>query len=242
MKSGFVSEIYSTLQGEGIYAGERQIFVRLAGCPLRCHWCDTPGSLSSTGHPSLDTDEVLNQISKLHRGTPVQTVSFTGGEPLAQVDFLSSLLPAVKSGGWKVYLETAGVHPKALERVVHDCDVVSMDIKLPSAVGKPYWKEHAEFLKIAGRKAFVKIVVDQYSQGDEMKKSFEIIAENSPHSPLVIQPVTPIAPLSSRLTGEAAQRIEPPDPPKILLWHNLAKAFLSDVRVLPQMHPIWGLP
>jgi organic radical activating enzyme len=207
--------------------GESQVFVRLAGCPLRCVWCDTPGSLSAKGHPSLSVEDVLRRVRRV--AGPARTVSVTGGEPLAQADFLSELFPALKKRRWKVYLETAGVHPEALARVIRHTDVVSMDIKLPSAVGRPYWKEHAEFLRIAGKKAFVKIVVTSRSRDAEIKKAFGLVAAFSLHTPVVIQPVT-------RRGKES-----PPSPEKISFWFAMAWKRLSDVRVAPQMHPIWGI-
>lgn len=229
MKKGFISEIFRTVQGEGIYLGETQVFVRLAGCPLRCVWCDTPGSLSAQGHPAFDVGEVLRRVRKAAGGRRLKTVSLTGGEPLAQVDFLAELLVALKKSGFRTYLETAGVHPEALSRVIRHTDVVSMDIKLPSAVGRPYWKEHAEFLRIAGKKAFIKIVVTSRSSDAELNKAFRLIAAVSSKTSVVLQPVT-------RRGKES-----PPSAEKISSWFDLARLRLPNVRVSPQMHPIWGV-
>src|SRR5262245_39591884 len=99
MKQGFVSEIYSSLQGEGPYAGERQIFVRLAGCPLRCTYCDTPQSLVARGHPVMATDQVLKRLKELRKTSGAKTVSITGGEPLAQSLFVGELARAAKKNG-----------------------------------------------------------------------------------------------------------------------------------------------
>jgi 7-carboxy-7-deazaguanine synthase len=250
MKKGYVSEIYVTLQGEGIYLGEQQVFVRLAGCPLRCVWCDTPGSLSATGHPGMSVEEVVQKVRRAAHSA--KTVSLTGGEPLAQVDFLTRLLPALKKSRWRTYLETAGVHPGPLSRVIRHCDVVSMDIKLPSAVGRAYWKEHADFLKVAGKKAFVKIVLTRQSTEAELQQAFALIAARSRKTPVVLQPVTEILPLSQRFPSPDAGGgkngkgkkawICPPEPTKVSAWLTLAQRDLSDVRVLPQRHPLWGIP
>src|SRR5689334_12565633 len=142
MKSAFISEIYTSLQGEGPYTGEKQIFVRLAGCPLRCDYCDTPASLTTKGHPELSVTDALNAVLNERRHRGARTVSLTGGEPLAHVAFLSEFAPALQSKKFRVYLETAGVHPRPLEKIVRSCDVISMDMKMPSATGKTYWNEH----------------------------------------------------------------------------------------------------
>src|SRR5438045_4116988 len=113
MTSAFVTEIYSTVQGEGPYAGERHVFLRLAGCPLRCDYCDTPGSLSAQGHARRGASDVAADIIAMAKRDAIATVSVTGGEPLAQAPFLQSLFPALKNAGLRIYLETAGVHPEA---------------------------------------------------------------------------------------------------------------------------------
>ena len=234
MRTGYVTEIYSTLQGEGLSVGERQIFVRLAGCPLRCVWCDTPGSLTANGHPAMTAREVLARVRALAVGAS-RTVSLTGGEPLAQAEFLREVAAALKRARYRVHLETAGVHPAALRRVVKLCDVIAMDIKLPSAVGRAFWKEHAEFLRIAGKKAFVKIILSRTSPDAELAKALALVAGRRRQTPVILQPVTP-------RRGLKGQRVKPPSPSQISRWYDLAKKKLADVRVQVQMHPIWGIP
>ena len=151
----YISEIYASVQGEGPSTGEAQIFVRLAGCPLRCTYCDTPNSLVARGHPSLTVKEVLRNVSRLNKARRIRTVSITGGEPLAHIRFLEELLPALQKRGYRVYLETAGVHPQNLNLIEASCDVIAMDMKLPSAVGRTFWTEHEADLKDGGEKVFV---------------------------------------------------------------------------------------
>jgi len=229
MNSTFVSEIYTSLQGEGPYAGERQIFVRLAGCPLRCNYCDTPASLIGRGHPRLSVQAVVKKVLSERKKHKATTVSVTGGEPLAHVSFLTELLPALKNKKFRVYLETAGIHPKNLSRVVRDCDVIAMDIKLPSAGGKPYWREHAHFLEEGEGKLFVKVVLTRHSKNSEVEKAVALLRKRPVSPLLVLQPVTP------------QPGVEAPTEKQLGDFYAIAVKKLRKVLVMPQQHKTWGV-
>ncbi|MFT4621553.1 MAG: 7-carboxy-7-deazaguanine synthase [Myxococcota bacterium] len=98
----WVQEVFPTLQGEGPLVGQPAVFVRLAGCNLRCFWCDTEFE-SSDWRPSV---EALVERIEAVRGPGCDLVVLTGGEPLRQDvgTFISTLLEA----GWRVQIETAG--------------------------------------------------------------------------------------------------------------------------------------
>jgi organic radical activating enzyme len=229
----FVSEIYASVQGEGPFTGERQIFVRLAGCPLRCRYCDTPASLTAQGHPQLTLDQVMQQITDLR--DRAGTVSVTGGEPLMQAGFVADLFIALKKRRIRTYLETGGVHAQALKKVVAGADVISMDIKLPSAVGRSYWKEHGEFLAVGGKKIFVKIVWEAASQLAELKKAVALLSARPTPPLLVLQPVSAV---ESAVRGPAP---EPATAEHLADAYALAARALPRVLVMPQQHKIWAV-
>lgn len=118
-----VSEIFHSLQGESTRAGLPTVFVRLTGCPLRCHWCDTAYAFGG-GEP-LTIAAILERVA----AHDCATVCVTGGEPLAQAASLP-LLAALCDAGYSVSLETsgaldiAGVDPR-VARIV--------DIKAPGS-------------------------------------------------------------------------------------------------------------
>ena len=125
MKSPII-EIFSSFQGEGLLIGERQIFVRFAGCNLNCNYCDTNDSKSEKSGKLMTPQQVTDEINKIL--TPdCKTISFTGGEPSLYPEFISEVS---KNFDLKIMLETNGTLPDNID-LIERLDVVSLDIKLP---------------------------------------------------------------------------------------------------------------
>ncbi len=118
-----ISEIFFSLQGETRTVGLPTTFVRLTGCPLRCHYCDT--SYAFSGGDWMTLDEVVSQVE----GNSAKHVTVTGGEPLAQPNCIP-LLTALCQLGYEVSLETSG----AIDIAAVDKRVVKvMDLKTPAS-------------------------------------------------------------------------------------------------------------
>ncbi len=96
-----VNEIFYSIQGESTYAGRPCVFVRLAGCDLRCTWCDTAYAFNEGRKMSVD--DVLRQVD----GFESPLVEVTGGEPLLQDD-VYPLMERLLERGRTVLLETGG--------------------------------------------------------------------------------------------------------------------------------------
>lgn len=228
-KADFV-EIFSSAQGEGIFLGAKQIFVRFAGCNIGCSFCDTPKKAVIKG---LDTDAVLKKIKGLEgKSGRHHSVSLTGGEPLLYPRFLKELLPKLKRAGFKIYLETNGTLPEALRKIIRYVDIVAMDFKLPSATRAPdLWQEHAKFLKIARKKnVFVKAVITGDTSESDIMKAMELIKKIRKKVSLVLQPVT---------TKQG--KISRPAVDRIAGYLRLAGRDLEHVRIVPQMHRVMGI-
>jgi len=103
-----VSEIFYSIQGEGPNAGKPAVFLRLAGCNLKCEWCDTKYAITST-RTSAITSYSAEQILKKIKSYPCKHLVITGGEPLLQQDGLIELLKKLK--GYYVEIETNGSIP-----------------------------------------------------------------------------------------------------------------------------------
>jgi organic radical activating enzyme len=212
-----ISEIFYSIQGEGIYVGFPQVFVRFSGCNLEnCRFCDTPGS----GYREMGIQELMSAILSMNKN--FHSISLTGGEPLLQVNFLEKFL-GVFNANHRIYLETNGTLPDNLERVISEVDIIAMDIKLPSATGlPPYWEEHRRFLLIAWEKmVFVKTVITKNTDDKDFQQALELILSVDPNIPLVLQPAT------EELDEELFQ--------KLLNYQQEASKSLFDVRIIPQV-------
>jgi 7-carboxy-7-deazaguanine synthase len=121
----YLIEIYKSIQGESSFAGRPCIFVRLAGCNLRCSWCDS--EYTFTGGYKQSEDEVVAEIEKL---APVRLVEFTGGEPLLQERELLPLMERLLNQGCELMIETSGERP--LERVPRAVHKI-VDVKCPAS-------------------------------------------------------------------------------------------------------------
>lgn len=97
-------EIFSSIQGEGSHQGSPAVFVRLAGCNLRCPFCDTKYAWKEGREETVDA--VLEKVAEVHRAFPAGWVSLTGGEPLAQD--ISPLVRGIHAMGLSVQVETNG--------------------------------------------------------------------------------------------------------------------------------------
>ncbi|MBL7081453.1 MAG: 7-carboxy-7-deazaguanine synthase QueE [Candidatus Omnitrophica bacterium] len=181
---GKIAEIFHTVQGEGIYLGERQIFLRFFGCNLNCRFCDT--KLNSFNE--YEPEEVVKEIESFE--DEFHSVVFTGGEPLLQRAFLKEILPLIKEQGRTIYLETNGTLPHALNEVIDYVDIIAMDFKLPSSTGlSHFWNLHQQFLEIASSKeVFVKTVICHSTNEEDFIRGVEIIKKTSPISILILHP------------------------------------------------------
>ncbi len=222
-----ILEIFSSIQGEGPYIGERQIFIRFNNCNLNCNFCDVPKYTRSV---KLDAKNIISKIKMLNRDIRHKTISLTGGEPLLQTRFLKELLPKLEKFKFKIYLETNTTLPENLKSILKYIDVISADIKLPSVTkGRPCWREHLDFIKIASNKnIFVKTVVSKKLKIGDFKKAVSLLRKIDARIPLVIQPA-----MNGKTVLISAERL-----------HRLqcyALKFLKNVLVIPQTQKIMGV-
>jgi organic radical activating enzyme len=249
--TAFVSEIFSSAQGEGVNIGRRQLFVRFCECHRNCLYCDTPvertdavsiehepgsGRFESVPNP-LSAKQLLKLLTGLNCPESAHDDLFiTGGEPLLQADFLAAFLPeARKRLNLPVHLETSGDLPEPFAKVTEWVDHVLMDIKLPSVTGEPEaWKMHRAFLDIIEREkigATIKLVVSADTSDSDLARAAEIIRMSGSLAAVVLQPMT-----------AASKTNRVPTARQVLSWQSAMAVTLGrSVRIIPQCHKMMGL-
>ncbi len=144
-----IIEIYKSLQGESSYAGLPCVFVRLAGCNLRCVWCDSEYTFK--GGVRMSLEEVEREVHRLSPSGGL--VEITGGEPLLQEREVIPLMETLLATGYTVLLETSGERP--LERVPTRV-VKVVDVKCPdSGEGGAFRIENLQWLTAHDELKFV---------------------------------------------------------------------------------------
>ena len=241
--TGNLIEIFSSAQGEGPYIGCRQVFVRFEGCNLQCRYCDTAHAMGSnpfcmvetlcTEEPELSVanpvsvENAAEYIQRLLDAAPHHSVSFTGGEPLLQADFIVAVAQRITA---RIFLETNGTLVEELKKALPYVDIVSMDVKPSSAAGETLWARHRAFLATAAeRDVYVKLVVTTDLTEAELAETCCLIAEVRSDIPLILQPVTP--------QGGCV----PPKAGELLRMQEQALRVLRDVRLIPQAHSMMGI-
>ena len=193
-----IVEIFSSIQGEGLLVGRRQIFVRFAGCNLDCNYCDTEDSKSVKNGELKSVDYVVDRINSL-KTEDLHSIYFTGGEPLLYADFIREVIDRIDTPS---FLETNGTFPNEIKKL-DNLDYVSLDIKLPEHFDGDYNNkifdreiESVNILLENSIKVYCKIVLFpesslDYIEGLALRISNEI--NDKDLVSVVIQPVSPIS-------------------------------------------------
>lgn len=268
-----VMEVFASIQGEGAFAGEAQTFVRLRGCPLRCRWCDTPGSWTLHAHDrariaaergtrreeSWATPfQVACWIADVEPGAP-RTVSLTGGEPLMWPEFVGALKGMI--GGRRLHLETAGAHPRTLERVIDRCDHVSLDLKPDLDLDPPVELLDAdgsrEDVAIGDGRTLERAPVSRAEWSAARQACLRLVAGRDACGKIVVSGAREARDFTGLLDeveacapglrvhlqpATACGGVAAPPSDLVLAVCEMARDRDLDVRVIPQLHRALGLP
>lgn len=238
----YINEIFNSIQGEGLYAGTRQVFVRFEECQLHCSYCDTlkgrgksgscrvensPGSCNffPTRNP-LSMEDVLYFIRELWTSSS-KHVSLTGGEPLLHADFINTL-----DIEYPLYLETNAGLPEKAQELKDIIAIASCDIKLPEHECTDDYtellKNEIETISIFNdtAKTFVKVIILPETTENSLIFAIDAVASIDRHIPFVLQPVTSEKKISPRL---------------LFRLMDFAGKKLNHVRAIPQTHRMMGL-
>lgn len=217
-----INEIFASIQGEGRYVGEKQLFVRFSSCNLKCAYCDTQHQQGQ----SFSVFDVASEIEKYNSKT-IHSISLTGGEPLLWSDFINELAQNVNL---KLYLETNGTKVDELKKVINSIDFIASDLKLNSCAKQgDLFEVHKNFLQVAKEnnvETFLKIVFDENITKYEIEKSIEL-AEHFDYE-IFLQPKMNESNFECDLNFA------------LKTFENFKEKY-SKTKFCPQMHKFWGV-
>lgn len=237
-----ISEIFNSIQGEGLFVGTRQVFVRFEKCQLHCAYCDTPQSRNISRYCRVektpgkrDFYNIENPLNKEHAEELIRTlwspstrhISMTGGEPLIHADFIKKL-----NLEYPLYIETNAGFPEKAGELKDMIAIASCDIKLPEHGSTDHYtellKNELETISIfyETSKTFVKVIILPETTTQSISPAVNGVASIDSNIPFILQPVTSKQKVSSEL---------------LLLLMDFAGKKLKDVRVIPQTHRMMGL-
>ncbi|MCP4482706.1 MAG: 7-carboxy-7-deazaguanine synthase QueE [bacterium] len=176
-----IVEIFDSIQGEGPYLGERQIFIRLGECNLSCVYCDT----DFKRYVLMTAKEIFDQVNE-------KTIVFTGGEPLLQSGLIKEIRKlehfVLKKN--RIMLETNATLSSQLAEVIDYVDVFSCDYKLRKYANIDQ-KEHQQFfakLEAKNKNFYVKIITDDDISLEEFKEEIKYLQVNK-NTKIILQPI-----------------------------------------------------
>ena len=231
-------EIFTSVEGEGILYGTKTLFVRLAGCPFTCFYCDTKESLPLDSGTEYTIEEA-NELIDNNLQNQTYKVNFTGGDPLIQHQAVAQLAKHIQSKKIPTYLESSCFDIDRFNHVLPFIDIVKIEFKTKDSDfvdSKHYEKLIGHTMKClessvkSNKTTYVKIVVSSKTQLSEFKELvndiFNIISKENING-FVIQPTYGISEPSLDL---------------LLDLYDIVFPYYIDVKVVPQLHKFIGAP
>ena len=231
-------EIFTSVEGEGILYGTKTLFVRLAGCPFTCFYCDTIESLPLDSGTEYSIEEAT-QLIDTNLKNQTYKVNFTGGDPLIQHESVALLAKHIQTKNIRTYLESSCFDIDRFNHVLPFMDIIKIEFKTKDSDfvdSKHYEKLIIHAMKClessinANKTTYIKIVVSSKTQLNEfnelIKQIFKIISKDNIDG-FIIQPTYGISEPSLDL---------------LLNLYDLVYPYYIDVKVVPQLHKFIGAP
>jgi 7-carboxy-7-deazaguanine synthase len=232
-----LSEIFTSIEGEGILIGTKTLFIRMAGCHLGCIWCDTGYALPLNSGKEYTLGHVKDMISKELRPNTYKA-NFTGGEPLLQHYAVADLARFIKDKGLKTYLESSCFDSHRFEKVLPFIDICKIEFKMRDS--KAVDSERHDRLLINERECldlsiecskttYIKIIVTASSSIGEFRNLLQDVfthIETRDLAGFIIQP---------------SSAMDEPSLEKLLMFYDAAYPIYHNVRIIPQLHKLMGV-
>ncbi|MDW0152745.1 MAG: 7-carboxy-7-deazaguanine synthase QueE [Nitrososphaeraceae archaeon] len=228
-----VSEIFTSIEGEGIFVGKKTLFIRFSGCHLKCRWCDTKYALPLDSGTDYQIDEIKDLIIKELQPFTYK-VNFTGGEPLLQTEAVIELADFVKKQtNVKTYMESSCFDSELFSKVLPYIDICKIEFKTDDS--KVVEDEEYDNLILneikclelaveSNKATYIKIVVTNSTNLESFKNLVYNISEKIKPSDilgLIIQP---------------SFGIDQPTVNKLLDTYDIVQPMFPEVRIIPQLH------
>ncbi len=233
-----IFEIFTSIEGEGIFYGTKTLFVRLAGCPFTCFYCDTKESLPLDSGKEFSIEDAITEI-----GSQIQSntfkVNFTGGDPLLQHQAVALLAKNIQDRKIPTYLESSCFDVDRFNHVLPFIDYIKIEFKTRESEFvdiQHYEKLISESLKclessINQQKiTYIKIVVSSKTKITDFNNLVENIFKirNSEKiSGFIIQPT---------------YGISEPSLEQLMEMYDCVFPKFRDVKIVPQLHKFIGAP
>lgn len=228
-----VSEIFTSIEGEGIFVGKKTLFIRFSGCHLKCRWCDTKYALPLDSGTDYQIDEIKDLIIKELQPFTYK-VNFTGGEPLLQTEAVIELADFIKKQtNLKTYMESSCFDSELFSKVLPYIDICKIEFKTDDS--KVVEDEEYDNLILneikclelaveSNKATYIKIVVTNSTNLESFKNLVYNISEKIKPSDilgLIIQP---------------SFGIDQPTVNKLLDTYDIVQPMFPEVRIIPQLH------
>lgn len=233
-----LSEIFTSVEGEGILYGTKTLFVRLAGCPFTCFYCDTKESLPLDSGTEYTIEEA-NQLIDSNLKNQTYKVNFTGGDPLIQHKAVALLAKHIQDKKIPTYLESSCFDINRFNHILPFIDIVKIEFKTKDSEfvdSEHYEKLISHTMKClkssvnAKKTTYIKIVVSSKTHLNEFQELtnqiFHIISNND-IAGFIIQPT---------------YGISEPTLDLLLDLYDIVYPHYVDVKVVPQLHKFIGAP
>lgn len=216
-----ISEIFTSIQGEGPYIGVPMLFVRFFGCNLDCSYCDT----DLLTYREYSDGQFVKTIKGLNRDSYAM-ISLTGGEPLLHAQFLAKTLPRIRQSKKPVYLETNATLTEGLRRIYRYVDIIAADIKSEYFHDKKVLDAQVQFFRLGMKKSFIKIIILQKDTEARIGRIIRLLKAIRYSRDVILQPDTNQFALTYKKAWFFKDRF--------------IRAGIS-VRIIPQLHRFIGV-
>ena len=228
-----VNEIFTSIEGEGIYVGKKTLFIRFSGCHLKCRWCDTKYALPLDSGIDYQIDEIKDLIIKELQPFTFK-VNFTGGEPLLQTEAVIELADFIKKQtNLKTYMESSCFNSELFRKALPYIDICKVEFKTDDSKvvdDEEYdnlLSNEIKCLELAvesNKATYIKIVVTNSTNLESFKNLVYNISKKIKPSDIlgfVIQP---------------SFGIDQPTVNKLLDTYDIVQPMFPEVRIIPQLH------